>query len=194
MVARILFLLLLHCSAWPRLDPAQQDLHTFLFPSVCISTLFIGKRHSLQIRLQVLPREVHPRNAAESTPSCVQSQDCILDDYFQMFQSLTLNGTFWMFFFIYLKLGPTNSGWTLRLSDLPMTVEMTLSPVVRWLRRRLLPPPNRTSSPRPPAGSTGKDSSQHDPTLNVQGRADGKFVIWGKVSIMEIWTDLRQMY
>ena len=110
MVARILFLLLLHCSAWPRLDPAQQDLHTFLFPSVCISTLFIGKRHSLQIRLQVLPREVHPRNAAESTPSCVQSQDCILDDYFQMFQSLTLNGTFWMFFFYLFKIGANKLG------------------------------------------------------------------------------------
>ena len=33
-VARILFLLLPNCSAWPCLGPAQQDLHTFLFPSV----------------------------------------------------------------------------------------------------------------------------------------------------------------
>ena len=36
-VARIFFLLLLNCSAWPCLGPAQQDLHTYLFPSVFVS-------------------------------------------------------------------------------------------------------------------------------------------------------------
>ena len=35
MVARILFLLLLDCSAWPCLGPAQQDLH-YLFVPLCI--------------------------------------------------------------------------------------------------------------------------------------------------------------
>ena len=33
-VARILFLPLLNCSAWPCLGPVKQDLHTFLCPSV----------------------------------------------------------------------------------------------------------------------------------------------------------------
>ena len=32
-VARNFFLLLLNCSAWPCLGPAQQDMQTFIFPS-----------------------------------------------------------------------------------------------------------------------------------------------------------------
>ena len=126
--------------------------------------------HTLQVRLQVLPGEVHPGDTAQPTSSCVQSQECILDNgqqiLFKFEAGVEVGDAFLMV--------AHDTGCILSLSDLPSTPETMSSPPVHWPRRRarrlpLPPPSNRTSSVRPPTGcSTGKDSSKHNAAINWQ--------------------------